>query len=62
MSDFEKMKAKLLDKEKSPYVEGKHFDIYEWSETKEIDLRPTQFEDAWIEFEFDKDGNLLRIV
>ncbi len=62
MSDFEKMKAKLFDKEKCPYVEGKHFDIYEWSDTKEIDIRPTQFEDAWIEFEFDKDGNLLRII
>ena len=50
MSDFEKINAKLFDKEKCPYVEGKHFDIYEWSETKEIDLRPTQFEDASIEF------------
>lgn len=60
MTDFEKMKEKLLGID-SPYEEHIHFDIYEWEHLKEIDLRPSTLCDEWIYFEYDTDGNLLRI-
>ena len=61
MTDFEKIVGKLRDKENSPYRERTHFDVYEWENEKQIDLRPSRFSEEWVYFEFDKDGNLLRI-
>lgn len=62
MSDFEKIVSNLRDNENSPYQEGTHFDVYEWENEKEIDLRPTRFSEEWVYFYFDKDGNLLSIT
>ena len=62
MSDFEKIVSKLRDKENSGYQEGTHFNVYDWEDEKEIDLRPTWFSNEWVYFYFDKNGNLLRIL
>ncbi len=59
MTDFEKMVTKLKD---SPYAEGKHFEVWEWeSGRKQIDFRPSTFYEEWTYFEYDSNGNLIRI-
>lgn len=59
MTDFEKMVTKLR---KSPYAEGRHFDVWEWENGgKQIDLRPSSSYEEWIYFEFDSQGNLISI-
>jgi hypothetical protein len=62
MSDFEKMVNTLRNEETSCYAEGKHFEVWEWeSGGKQIEFRPVSYCDEWITFEYDNDGNLLRV-
>ena len=61
MTDFEKMVSKLRNKETSCYAEGKHFEVWEWENGKQIEFRPASYCDEWITFEYDNDGKLLRI-
>ena len=62
MTDFEKMISILRNKETSCYAEGKHFEVWEWeSGGKQIDFRPSSFCDEWTCFEYDNNGNLIRI-
>ena len=62
MTDFEKMVNALRNEETSCYVEGKHFDVWEWKNCgKQIGLRPSSLYDEWIYFEFDNQGNLISI-
>lgn len=57
MTDFEKIKRALVE---GGYVEGKHFEINEWAESKYIAL--DFFDDlVRVEFKFDSKGNLLFI-
>ena len=58
MTDFEKMVSKLRE---GPYVEGRHFEVWEWENGKQIEFRPASYCDEWITFEYDNDGKLLRI-
>lgn len=60
MTDFEIMVSKLKD-DNSAYREHRHFEIYEWEDSKSIEIRPSSFCDEWIYFDYDKNGNLLRI-
>lgn len=62
MTDFEKVVNALRNEETSGYVEGKHFDVWEWENCgKQIDLRPSSLYDEWIYFKFDSKGNLISI-
>ena len=63
MTDFETMVARLRNTESCAYVEGKHFEIWEWEESgkKTIEMRPSTLTDEWISFNYDKDGNLINI-
>ena len=62
MTDFEKMVAKLRDTDNCAYVEGKHFEIWDWEGgNKTIDMRPSTFSEEWISFNFDENGKLIRI-
>lgn len=57
MTDFEKIKRALI---KGDYVEDKHFEVSEWTESKSITLN--FFDDVVrIDFEFDDKGNLIFI-
>ena len=59
MTDFERMVTKLRE---SPYDEGRHFKVWEWKNgIKEIGFRPSMLCDAWTCFEYDNNGNLIRI-
>ena len=57
MTDFEKIKRALVE---GGYVEGKHFEVNEWTESKNITL---DFFDELVsvDFKFDSKGNLLFI-
>ena len=62
MTDFEKMVAKLRDTDNCAYVEGRHFEIWEWeSGPKTIEMRPSTLSEEWISFHYDENGNLKRI-
>ena len=57
MTDFEKIKRALV---KGGYVEDKHFEVGEWTESKSINLN--FFDDlVRIDFKFDDKGNLIFI-
>ena len=57
MTDFEKIKRALVE---GGYVEGKHFEVNEWTESKYIFLN--FFDDlVRVDFKFDNKGNLLFI-
>ena len=59
MTDFEKMVTKLRE---SPYTEGRHFEVYEYeSGVKEIGFIPSTLCEDWTYFEYDNNGNLIRI-
>ena len=60
MTDFEIMVSKLRS-EDSSYREHAHFEIYEWEESKAIEMRPSSLYEEWIYFDYDKNGNLLSI-
>lgn len=62
MTDFERMVEKLRSNS-CIYVEGKHFEIWEWEDSgvKAIEMRPSTYTDEWIHFDYDKDGNLIDI-
>lgn len=60
MTDFEIMVTKLRS-DNCGFAEGRHFEIYEWQDAKSIELRPSTMGDEWVIFEYDKNGNLLRI-
>lgn len=60
MTDFEKMVVRLRDTNNCAYVEGRHFEIYDWG-IKTIDMRPSTLSEEWISFHFDENGNLIRI-
>ena len=61
MTDFEKIVAKLRDKN-SPYEEGNHFEIWHLEDGgKELYFRTSILENNWISFKFNKDENLLDI-
>lgn len=62
MTDFEKMVARLRDDSRCAYVEGRHFEIWEWeSGRKTIEMRPSTLTDEWISFDYDENGNLTDI-
>ena len=57
MTDFEKIKRALVE---GGFKEGKHFDVCEWAESKDITLNLCD-NLVRVEFEFDNKGNLLFI-